>query len=49
MKLLRNAVLTVLVSFSVLSFAQLSADHKVSLDKGDIQSFIGNKDVKEMN
>lgn len=46
MKLLQNVALTVLVSLPALSFAQFSGDHKVSLDKGDIQSFIGNKDAK---
>lgn len=33
------------VAFST-SFAQFSPDHKVSLDKGDIKSFIGDRESK---
>ncbi|RGX76345.1 hypothetical protein DXA68_20040 [Bacteroides stercorirosoris] len=34
------------MSLSLPSFSQYSPDHKVSLDKGDIKSFIGNKETK---
>ena len=46
MKRIKLLTLSCLMSLSLPSFAQFSPDHKVSLDKGDIKSFIGDKESK---
>lgn len=46
MKRIKLLTLSCLMSFTLPSFAQFSPDHKVSLNKGDIKSFIGNKESK---
>lgn len=46
MKRIKLLTLSCLMSLSLPSFSQYSPDHKVSLDKGDIKSFIGNKETK---
>ena len=46
MKRIKLLTLSCLMSLSLPSFAQFSPDHKVSLDKGDIKSFIGIRKVK---
>ena len=46
MKRIKLLTFSCLMSLSLPSFSQYSPDHKVSLDKGDIKSFIGNKETK---
>lgn len=46
MKQIKLLTLSCLMSLSLPSFSQYSPDHKVSLDKGDIKSFIGDKETK---
>ena len=43
MKRIKLLTLSCLMSLSLPSFAKFSPDHKVSLDKCDIKSFIGYK------
>ncbi len=46
MKRVKLLTLSCLMSLSLPSFAQFSPDHKVSLDKGNIKAFVGNKESK---
>ena len=46
MKRIKLLTLSCLMSLSLPSFAQLSPDHKVDINKGDIRSFIGDKESK---